>query len=89
MGLIRRSPPSEPKSIKGAALEIGEPVTKLYHHVDQLERAGLIEVVEETRRRSVIAFRLMNRYSTIVSSCPRKAGSRGAGLLAHFRPKSG
>jgi DNA-binding transcriptional ArsR family regulator len=45
---------SEPKSIKGAALEIGEPVTKLYHHVDQLERAGLIEVVEETRRRSVI-----------------------------------
>jgi predicted transcriptional regulator len=41
-------------SIKEAAKELGEPVTKLYHHVDQLLAAGLIRVAGEERRRAVV-----------------------------------
>ncbi|MCW3847145.1 helix-turn-helix domain-containing protein [Sphingomonas sp. LB-2] len=45
---------AEPRTVKAAAAHLGEPVTKLYRHVDQLEAAGLIACVAETRRRAVI-----------------------------------
>jgi DNA-binding transcriptional ArsR family regulator len=45
---------AEPRTIKETAEKLGEPLTKLYHHVDQLLAAGLIRVVREERRRAVL-----------------------------------
>lgn len=42
-----------PASIKTAAAKLGVPVTRLYHHVDQLLAAGLIRVAREEKRRAV------------------------------------
>ena len=42
-----------PATIKQAALSLGVPVTRLYHHVDQLLAAGLIRVAREEKRRAV------------------------------------
>lgn len=36
------------------AEELGESLTKLYRHVDALQDAGLIEVVQETRKRGTV-----------------------------------
>jgi hypothetical protein len=41
-------------TIKQAAARLGQPPTRLYHHVDQLHAAGLIRVTKEEKRRSVI-----------------------------------
>jgi helix-turn-helix protein len=43
-----------PATIKQAAARLGEPLTKLYHHVDQLLAAGLIRIASEQRRRAVV-----------------------------------
>jgi len=40
-------------TIKQAAARLGQPPTRLYHHVDQLLAAGLIRVIREEKRRSV------------------------------------
>jgi molybdenum-dependent DNA-binding transcriptional regulator ModE len=45
---------AEPATIKAAAERLGVPFGRLYHHVDQLEAAGLIRVVSERRRRATI-----------------------------------
>lgn len=45
---------AEPRTVKAAAAHLDEKVTRLYRHVDQLEAAGLIACVAETRRRAVI-----------------------------------
>jgi DNA-binding transcriptional ArsR family regulator len=42
-----------PATIKQAAGRLGMPVTRLYHHVDQLLAAGLIRVAREEKRRAV------------------------------------
>ena len=42
-----------PATIKHAAGRLGVPVTRLYHHVDQLLAAGLIRVAREEKRRAV------------------------------------
>ncbi len=42
-----------PATIKQAAGKLGVPVTRLYHHVDQLLGAGLIRVAREEKRRAV------------------------------------
>ena len=42
-----------PATIKQAAGRLGVPVTRLYHHVDQLLAAGLIRVAREEKRRAV------------------------------------
>lgn len=42
-----------PATIKQAAGTLGVPVTRLYHHVDQLLAAGLIRVAREEKRRAV------------------------------------
>ena len=42
-----------PATIKQAAGRLGIPVTRLYHHVDQLLATGLIRVAREEKRRAV------------------------------------
>lgn len=42
-----------PATIRQAASRLGVPVTRLYHHVDQLLGAGLIRVAREEKRRAV------------------------------------
>jgi len=56
---------------KQAAARLGEPLTKLYHHVDQLLAAGLIKVVREEKVRSVIE-------RTFQAAAPRFAVSPSA-----------
>lgn len=43
-----------PKTTKQVATELDESVTKLYRHVDALYDAGLLEVVEEKKKRGTI-----------------------------------
>ena len=43
---------AEPATVKAAAAALGAPVGRLYHHVDQLAAAGLIQVVSERRKRA-------------------------------------
>ena len=45
---------AEPSTAKKAAEKLGTPVGRLYHHIDQLEAAGLIKVVSERQRRGAI-----------------------------------
>lgn len=42
------------KTTKEAATALGESVTKLYRHVDALFDAGLLEIVQETRKRGTV-----------------------------------
>lgn len=42
---------AEPRTTKQVAMLLGQPPTKLYHHVDLLEKAGLIELVETRPKR--------------------------------------
>lgn len=43
-----------PKPAKQVAAELDESVTKLYRHVDALYAAGLLEVVEEKKKRGTV-----------------------------------
>jgi DNA-binding transcriptional ArsR family regulator len=45
---------ADPLPVREAAARLGEPLTKLYHHVDQLLAAGLIRVAREERKRAVV-----------------------------------
>ena len=45
---------TEPRTTREAAEELGEGVTKLYRHVDALQAAGLLEVVDEARKRGTV-----------------------------------
>ncbi|HSD68373.1 MAG TPA: helix-turn-helix domain-containing protein [Woeseiaceae bacterium] len=42
------------RSAKQVAAELGEPLTKLYRHVDALHAAGLLEIVGEQKKRGAI-----------------------------------
>ncbi|MGQ0560109.1 MAG: winged helix-turn-helix domain-containing protein [Sphingosinicella sp.] len=44
----------EPRTVAQAAKRLQVPLTRLYHHVDQLLAAGLIRVVAEQRKRATI-----------------------------------
>ena len=41
-------------TVKQAADRLGEKLTKLYHHVDQLLAAGLIRVIREEKKRATV-----------------------------------
>lgn len=41
----------QPGTVKDVAARLGEPITKLYRHVDQLVAAGFLRVTGEQRRR--------------------------------------
>ncbi len=45
---------ARPMTTKQVADALGEPPTRLYHHVAALERIGLIEPVEERRKRGTV-----------------------------------
>ena len=45
---------AQPGTVKAVAARLAEPLTKLYHHVDQLERAGLIRVVSQRKVRGTV-----------------------------------
>ena len=42
------------RTTKQVAEELGESVTKLYRHVDALHDAGLLEIIQETRKRGTV-----------------------------------
>lgn len=44
----------QPMTTKQVAERLGQPPTRLYHHVAALEAAGLIELVEERRKRGTV-----------------------------------
>jgi hypothetical protein len=62
-------------TVKEAAAALGQPLTKLYHHVDQLLAAGLIRVAGEERKRSVVE----RRFQTVAARFIVGAGALGAG----------
>ncbi len=45
---------AEPLTTKQAAMRLGEKPTRLYHHVDLLAQAGLIQLVETRRNRGTV-----------------------------------
>lgn len=54
----------EPRTVADVAADMGVPVTRLYHHVNKLERAGLIRVVA-TRQVAAVTER---RYQVVARS---------------------
>lgn len=44
----------QPGTIKQVSARLGEPITKLYRHVDQLLAAGFLRVIGEQRRRGAV-----------------------------------
>jgi predicted transcriptional regulator len=52
-----------PATTKQAASMLGEKPTRLYHHVEQLENAGLIEIVETKQNRGTVE----KYYQTVAS----------------------
>jgi DNA-binding transcriptional ArsR family regulator len=69
---------AEPRTIRAASAALGEPLTKLYHHVDQLLAAGLVRVVREERKRAVME-RYFQTVATRFAVVPSAFGSAGAG----------
>lgn len=69
---------AEGATIRQAAARLGEPPTKLYHHVDRLLAAGLIRIVREEKRRSVVerTFRAAARRFAVSPSAFGPAGGR-------------
>lgn len=65
---------ARPSTIKEAAERLGEPLTKLYHHVDQLQAAGLIAVVSEQRRRAAVE-RTFQAVATTFAVSPTAFGA--------------
>lgn len=62
----------EPRSVKAAAEALNVPVTRLYHHINQLADAGIVRVVEERKAGAMIE----KIYQTTA-----KSFSPGPGLL--------
>lgn len=60
----------EERTTKQVAEEIGEKPTKLYHHVDALERVGLIKLTRTRRNRGTL-----EKYYQVVALCFRAAPS--------------
>ncbi len=67
-----------PSTVKAVAAALGEPLTKLYHHVDQLEAAGLIRVVGEEKRRGTVQRTFTAAARRFVVG-PGALGAAGAG----------
>jgi DNA-binding transcriptional ArsR family regulator len=68
----------EPRTTKQVAVELGQPPTRLYHHVDLLERAGLLELVETRPKRGTTEkyFRaIANRFAIAGGSLGGEAGA--------------
>jgi DNA-binding transcriptional ArsR family regulator len=80
---------AEPATAKQAAEQLGVPVSRLYHHLDQLESAGLLTVVAETKRRGAMerTFQAAAQRIAVASSALSDAGSGPAhprAAMAHL-----
>jgi DNA-binding transcriptional ArsR family regulator len=80
---------AEPATAKQVAEQLGVPVSRLYHHIDQLESAGLLTVVAERKRRSVVerTFQAAARRIAVAGSALSDAGSGPAhprAAMAHL-----
>ena len=72
------------KTTKQVATELGESVTKLYRHVDALQNAGLLVVVEEKQKRGTIerTFRAVaERFEADQSLFADGAGGEGSNAI--------
>jgi DNA-binding transcriptional ArsR family regulator len=67
-----------PRTTKQAALALGLPPTRLYHHVHALERAGLLRL-RETRRKRGTEERYYETAETLLKGRPL-TGAREAGV---------
>lgn len=73
---------AEGATVKQAAERLGEKLTKLYHHVDQLHAAGLIRVIREEKKRATVerTFRTAaRRFAVSPSAFAGGAGPGAAG----------
>lgn len=69
---------AQPATIKEAAAKLGVPLGRLYHHVDQLEAAGLIRVVSERKRRATVE----RTFQAVARRLAVAASAMGAGDTA-------
>jgi DNA-binding transcriptional ArsR family regulator len=67
-----------PHTVKAAAERLGAPLSRLYHHIDLLLGAGLIEVVAERRRRATVE-RTFQATARRFEVAPGALGGAGAG----------
>src|SRR6185503_9614296 len=65
-----------PKTTKRVAELLGEPPTRLYHHVAALERAGLIRLKETRKNRGTVE-KWYQAISRTLGSAPDGARKRG------------
>lgn len=68
---------AEGATVKQAAQRLGEPPTKLYHHIDHLLAAGLIRVVSEEKKRAVLE-RTFQAAASRFAVSPAAFGSAGS-----------
>lgn len=68
---------AEPRTTKQVATALGQPPTKLYHHVDLLERVGLLRLVETKPKRGTT-----ERYLQAIANRFTVAGSSLGGEAA-------
>lgn len=78
-----------PGTVRSLAAQLGEPVTRLYHHVHTLAEAGLIEVVDAARRRGTTerVYRAVARHVALDRALLRASGEapgNGAALVDAF-----
>ena len=76
----------EPATTKQIAEQIGEPPTRLYHHVNALKRAGLIELVGTKKKRGTTEkyFRTVAEQF-VVDRCLFDMKSSGKGALSRIQ----
>jgi DNA-binding transcriptional ArsR family regulator len=59
---------ARPHTVKAVSERLKEPLTRLYHHIEQLERGGLLKVVSERRVRGAVERTLQATTRRIVVS---------------------
>jgi DNA-binding transcriptional ArsR family regulator len=73
-----------PKTTKRVAELLGEPPTRLYHHVAALERAGLLQLKETRKNRGTVEkwYETMSRTIGSLSDSRRPRGTNASGKRA-------
>ena len=76
----------EPRTTKQVALRLGEKPSKLYHHVDALSRAGLIELKETRQNRGTIEkyFQSVATHFSVDSSLFPSLPDRASKVIDEF-----
>ena len=76
----------EPRTTKQVALRLGEKPSKLYHHVDALSRAGLIELKETRQNRGTIEkyFQSVATHFSVDSSLFPSLPDRASRIIDEF-----